>query len=223
MTIQQTITLRSKMLGVLLRDARTRAGKSLGESAEYLGISSSTVSSYEQGRKAPSLPELELLSVFYQVPLAFFLHRLGARPGMLDQAKTTMWLSLRQRIIAISLKTAREGLGRSLKELSEATGFPVSRIRAYERGDRPIPLPELETLLTVLEQSIDVLESYDGQIGRALLEQQLRFKLSDAPFDVLQFLAEPDSITYLELAMRLKSMSAETLKGLTEGLKELTE
>jgi len=222
MTIQQTITLRTKMLGALMRDARTRAGKSLSETAEFLGISSSTLSSYEHGRKAASLPELELLSVYYKAPLALFLHRLSPGPDQFEQLKTKMWLSLRQRIIAVFLKSTRDGSGRSLKSLSEETGFPVSRLRSYERGERPIPLPELETLLAVLEMPIEKLETDEGQIGRALLEQQIRLKLSDAPLNVLQFLAEPESMTYIELAMRLKSMSAETLKGLTEGLKELT-
>ena len=222
MNIEQTITLRTKMLGAMLRDARTKAGKSIHETANWLEISPSTLTSFEMGRKAISLPELELLSCYFRVPIEPFLHLDAVRTDPAAAIKTRMWVTLRQRIIGIFLKQSREELGRSLKEISEETGFPAARVSAYERGMRPIPIPELEALLTVLGQPIEKLNSTDGHVGRGLLEQRLLMQISDFPLDVLRFLTEEDSLTYLDLALRLKSISAEKLRGLTEGLKEIT-
>ncbi|MFP3854559.1 MAG: helix-turn-helix domain-containing protein, partial [Anaerolineales bacterium] len=61
MTENQALSLRTKMLGALVREARMEAGKSIRDSAEMLGISPSTFSSYEHGRQGISLPELEIL------------------------------------------------------------------------------------------------------------------------------------------------------------------
>jgi transcriptional regulator with XRE-family HTH domain len=74
MTDPQTRLLRAKMLGALMREVRTENGKSLTEIAELLGISTSTLSSYEHGRKSISLPELEVLAYHLDSPLGLFLN-----------------------------------------------------------------------------------------------------------------------------------------------------
>ena len=48
-------TIRTKKLGVLIRDARLAARKSIRECAEAIGVSPGTFSSYERGRKATCL------------------------------------------------------------------------------------------------------------------------------------------------------------------------
>jgi len=222
MNNEQTIKLRTKMLGAMLRNARIKAGKSLTETAEWLDLSSSTLSSYELGRKAASLPELELLSCFFGTPVETFLSPAGAASTEQPDIKARMWVALRQRLIGVFLRQARESQGKTLKAMGEATSFPASRISAYERGERPIPLPDLEVILSTLGHSITELLPEDGRVGRLLLEERVSAAITELPQDVLAFLAEPDSLTYLNLAMRLKSISTDKLRDLTEGLKELT-
>jgi len=62
MADKKSLTLRAKIIGVLLRDARLAANKSPKECAELLGLSASAYSSFELGKKSLSLPELELLA-----------------------------------------------------------------------------------------------------------------------------------------------------------------
>jgi|GEM_PF-4832965 len=62
MQIQEAMALRSKITGVLLKNARTRAGKSQKDCAKILGCSPRTISDYEYGRRDISLPELEALA-----------------------------------------------------------------------------------------------------------------------------------------------------------------
>ena len=66
------IQIRSKKLGVLLRDARVTAGKNMKECGQIIGVSSATVSSFERGDKSPSLPELEMLAYFLDIPVDHF-------------------------------------------------------------------------------------------------------------------------------------------------------
>ena len=56
------LKIRTKKLGVLLRDARLSCGKSMKDCGEAIGISNSRIGSFERGEKAPSLPELEALA-----------------------------------------------------------------------------------------------------------------------------------------------------------------
>ena len=66
------ITLRAKKLGILIRDARLAAGKSLKECGEAIGGTGGNISSYEKGTKSPSLPEMEMLSYYLNVPISRF-------------------------------------------------------------------------------------------------------------------------------------------------------
>ncbi len=49
-------TLRNKIIGVLLRDARLRAGKTLQDCAAVLDCSPGTITQFELGRKPLSPP-----------------------------------------------------------------------------------------------------------------------------------------------------------------------
>jgi hypothetical protein len=54
----------------------------------------------------------------------------------------------------------------------------------------------------------------------AILDEISSF--SELPQDVRAFLANPANLLYITIAMRLSDLSAETLRGLAEGLLEIT-
>ena len=64
-------------------------------------------------------------------------------------------IQLRQRMIGALLRQERTNSDLSIKILSAETGIPAGRIKAYELGERPIPLPELEALATSLSARIE--------------------------------------------------------------------
>ena len=72
MSFQAQIALRTRKLGVLIRDAREAARKSVSETARAIGISPVLLRAYEEGRRAPSLPELEVLAYYLNLPIQHF-------------------------------------------------------------------------------------------------------------------------------------------------------
>ena len=99
------ITIRTKKLGVLIRDARLATGKSLEECAQAVGVTPDRFEAYELGMEPPSLPELEILAYTLRVPLDHFWgnERLKKNGKVVtldaDQVKT-----LRQKMIGALLR-----------------------------------------------------------------------------------------------------------------------
>lgn len=217
-------TLRMKKLGVLLRDARLASGHSRKALAEALGISSSQLAAYERGDKAPSLPELEALAYYLRLPLEHFWGQEMLSDGKaaetpLDLARL---VALRQRIVGVTLRQYREAAGMTLVDVARAADIPVKRLRAYEMGERPIPLPELETLAEVLGVAVQVFMDSEGPIGQWLAEQRQIADFLELPPELRAFVSRPVNRPYLELAQRLSEMSVEKLRAVAEGLLEIT-
>lgn len=222
MTDRQTLTLRAKILGALLREARLASGKSLRETAAVLGIPPGTLSAYEHGRRAISLPELEALAFHLDVPLSQFLE--GHRPSAEDQRAALdlpTLVRLRQRVIGARLRARREEFGLSLKALAGELGLPTGRLRAYERGMRPIPLPELEALAERLDLALQDLLEEEGPIGEWHLYRAACDALAELPADLKRLIADPEARPYLDLALRLRRLDGETLRQIAQALEAL--
>ena len=55
------------------------------------------------------------------------------------------------------MRQQRESAGLSLQSLSEQSGISQARLKAYELGEHPIPLPELEGLVALLGGQIETI------------------------------------------------------------------
>lgn len=222
MTDQQSRTLRSKMLGALIRVSRLKSGKSLKETSGLIGISSSTLSSYEHGRKSISLPELEMLAFHLNIPLGQFLSPTTFVQSEIPDFEPGLMVTLRQRMIGTLIRSQRKKLGISIKRLAETVDMPSSRISAYEHGNRPIPVPDLEDLLSVLGGTVEEYVDNEGPIGEWNLNQQATEKFLELPIEIREFFNQPNSEQYLRIAMHLAQLSYADLRNLTNALKELT-
>ncbi len=215
--------LRRKILGVRIRHARLSAGLSLREVGQGLGVPAGVVSELELGQRDPSLPQLEVMALLFNVPISYFWSNdpieAEKRPFPTVEA-----MALRQRIIGILLRQARTEAGRSKEDLANLLQVPVSQIEAYESGSVEIPLSHLELLAPVLNVSLDYFVDQGipaPQNGDHVgLEQLARF--SELPKETREFLANPANSLYINIAMRLSDLSAETLRSLAEGLLEVT-
>jgi transcriptional regulator with XRE-family HTH domain len=220
----QEVILRRKMLGVKIRHARIRTGLSLKEVGEALGMSSGLVSDIEFGRRDVSLPHLEVMALLFNVPVVYFLSDIPLEETHRD-FPTLQALILRQRIIGVLLRQARMEAGRSREDLAEALGVPASRISSYELGKTEIPLLELEVLANYLNASLSYFldqgispDQSGGQV--ATLDEITQF--TQLPKEVREFLTNPANLLYINIAMSLSELSAETLRALAEGLLEVT-
>lgn len=224
MDTKTQITIRTKKLGVLIRDARLSARRSVQDCAEAIGVRTGIFRSYEEGVRSPSLPELEALVYYLDLPLDHFwskeIKSTAASP--IKAIDLPRLLAVRQRKIGALLRQERMNASISIRNLAGRTGIAGSRIKAYELGESPIPVPELEVLVNSLGGRIESFFDRNGPIGSWLLSEETVQEFLELPLELRQFIAEPVNRPYLELAMKLSSMSRDKLRSVAENLLDIT-
>jgi transcriptional regulator with XRE-family HTH domain len=218
------LTLRAKKLGVLIRDARLAARRSPEECAKALGISPRALRRYEEGQVAPSLPEVEILAYFLRVPLDHFWAQssLSEKGSPAEPLDLVQLIQLRQRMIGALLRQERTAANLSVKDLSQSTGISATLIKGYELGRRPIPMPELEQLLSALPARMDVFLDRSGPVGQWMAQEKASQQFLQLPKELQAFVCQPVNRPYLDLAVKLSGMSSENLRAVAEGLLDIT-
>src|SRR5690606_26329659 len=142
--------------------------------AQALGIRKSVFRDYEEGLKAPSLPELEILVYFLDLPIDHFWSReiKSEDPARTDRLDLQRLMAVRQRKIGALLRQERLKSSISIRNLANQTGIASSRIKAYELGERPIPLPELEVLVRTLGGRIESFFDRHGPVGQWMISEE---------------------------------------------------
>jgi len=224
MGIEIVVSLRNKKLGLLLKDARLAAHKTLRECANVMGITPGILQACEQGRRAPSLPELEILAYFLNLPISHFWssETISDDVSPLESMHLDVLVGIRNRMIAALLRKQREDVGVSLKFLSEQTGISSSRLKAYEMGETGIPVPILESLMTVLDARVENLFDRTSPIGKWMEEKKSIEEFLKLSNELKLFVCKPVNRPYLELALSLSGLSAEKLRSVAEGLLDIT-
>jgi transcriptional regulator with XRE-family HTH domain len=224
MDTKSQITIRSKKLGILIRDARMTARRNVKECADAIGVKSGIFRAYEEGRRAPSLPELEALVFFLDLPIDHFWSKeiKSNAPLPYESLDLPKLMSVRQRKIGALLRQERMNASISIRNLAHETGISGARIKAYELGERPIPLPELEALIGTLGGRIESLFDRSGPIGQWLISEEAIQHFLDMPMELRQFVALPVNRPYVELAMKLSNMSRDKLRSVAEDLLDIT-
>jgi transcriptional regulator with XRE-family HTH domain len=222
MSNPQAESLRGKILGAMLREVRMTAGRTLRETAEAIGVTPGALTAYEDGRKAISLPELELLAYFLNAPLRQFWSESAGRRKLRLDANPSALIALRQRLIAAQLRMHREASGKTVRQVADQAGLTVARLRSYEEGDRPIPLPELEAVLGVIDRSVEDYLDHEGPVADWDTLQQALETLLSLPPEMREFLASPASVPYLRMGQRLSTMPIDQLRNVAELLLDIT-
>jgi transcriptional regulator with XRE-family HTH domain len=224
MTINPTLKIiRTKKLGVLVRDARTKTGKDLSVCAQAIGLTPEEFQSIEYGDRPPTLPELEILSYFLEIPLDHFWGsetlKTNGKSKLIDPEQIK---KLRQRVIGAMIRKARIDAELSIDDLAEKSGCNTVTLLAYELGETAIPLPELEILAQALDKTIDDFQDQHGPVGTWFVQQRAMREFQDLSPELQSFVCKPVNRPYLELAVRLSEMQVEKLRAVAEGLLEIT-
>jgi transcriptional regulator with XRE-family HTH domain len=220
----EVLVLRRKILGVLIREARLKAGMDLPQVGTILDVPADLIGQIELAQADVSLPQLEALALLFRVPLSYFwsdepLETSGPETSLAEA------IGLRRRIIGALLRQARSEANRSEEEVAQFLGKSPDRIAAYELGQQDVPVMELEAVAEFLNVSLDFFleeaiapsRSSNGQARSPSADQ-----LPALPADIREFVLDPANELYLRLAMRLGNLSASTLRQLAEGILDIT-
>jgi len=199
MSLQIQITLRTRKLGVLVRDARMAGRKTVTEVAKAMGISPALLRAYEEGRKAPSLPELEVLAYYLNLPIQHFWSSdaLSDDSARTEPINLAQLVALRQRIIGTLLRQKRLQTSISLKGLSFETGISQARLKVYELGESAVPLPELEAILSVVGGRVESFFDQNGPVGRWMNDQAAIQEFLKLSPELRAFVCTPVNRPYL--------------------------
>lgn len=221
---QEVVELRSRIIGALLHSVRDRARMSPEECAYVLGVPPETLVAYEEGSKPISLPELELLTRFLDVPMSAIRTTETVADIQADKKlpNPTLYLMLRHRIVGARLRQLRSEANRTQQDLAEMLECPLGTIKEYEFGKYPIPVAELEVVCRALNVPLSYFLDKDSDIGKWHLLQDQFELFKELPDDIRDFVLKPINVSYLELAMKLAALPAGALRAIAEGLLEIT-
>lgn len=213
------------ILGNRLLQERESSEKTLTRAAEQVGVTSNAIKSFESGRTAPSLPQLELLAALYRVPIARIMSAGDDLPPQpeIDSEKIASFTDIRNRIIAATLKQSRLKKKMTMKKLAESAGISSSMLRKYESGNTPIPEPVLQSFCLDLGMDIDALLSpLTAKRETAPVRTPGEPETVALPDEIREFIEHPANLPYLELAKRLSELDAAKLRAIAEDLLEIT-
>ena len=220
---EEVHTLRARILGVLIRDARLANGASEAEVAAALDVTEDQVSAWEFGQEAPGLPQLEMLAYFLGIPVSHFWNT-KTISGQEEERQIPRehYGELRDRVIGAMLTIARKDAKLSQEELAAASGLTPEHIAAYEMGQMSIPFPELTSLSTAVRKPLSYFLEDGNRIGNwlALKEEYQRF--SQLPEEVRAFVIQPVNQPFIDIAMRLSRLQVQELRTVAENILNIT-
>jgi transcriptional regulator with XRE-family HTH domain len=215
----ESFRIRAKMVGILLMDARAKAGRSVDDCANLLRVSTQQIEQWEFGEAAPSLPQLELLAYYLDVPVSHFwgVNTLEATAEDLTSAQSE-YLSLRDRMIGALLRLAREEAEMDIETLSAESGVPVEQINAYEMGEVPTPMHELTVLSNAVKKNVSYFLESGSHLGDWLAMREEWKDFTHLPPDLRKFAANPLNVGFLEIAVLFSQMPADKLRRVGESV-----
>jgi transcriptional regulator with XRE-family HTH domain len=210
------LVLQLKIIGVLMRAARERAHRTIDEVARRLGVTPARVRQYERGAREISLPELEHLALFLQMPLSFFFN--GGESTIereVPRSPSAAETRARRAALGVKLKQARLAAGKTRDDCAQSIGRKAGTIGRYELGASDIPITELDHLAEFLQVNLFYFVEGKAASGEETGLQDLE-RLAHLSKEVRAFALNPDNLPYLRMAMKFGDLPIDRLKELGE-------
>lgn len=219
----ESYRLRAKMLGVLIRDARVAAARTLEDCARLLHVTTDVIEAWEFGDIAPDLPQLELLAYYLDVPVSHFWGQQTRESDPTQKVRAqTEYVQLRQRMIGALLRQAREERPLTLQEVAEATQISEATLTQYEAGEVPIPMHELSVLSNIVNKNMDYFLESSSYIGTLLQIREEWKRFVELDEDIRRFVANPRHLAFIKIAMTFGNMPVEELRKAAEGMLDIS-
>ena len=168
-----------------IRSERRSAMRSMKACADLLKIPLDRYAAYESGAISPSLPEIEILSLFFHIPasklLTFDENTLPLHPVPPQEKDFSTIITLRHKIIGASIRHLREEQGLTQSQLAESIGLSESELDAFELGKSPLSLTHLYPILQVLGLNYNSFIGTPSTAGSSILLDKLKVSLPGKP------------------------------------------
>ena len=220
---EESYRIRARMLGVLLCDARHNAARSIEDCARLLNVAPELVERWEYGDEVPSLPQLELMAYYLDVPVSHFWGTETLTPTEVAQRQNQPeFIMLRNRMVGVMLRQAREEADTSLEQLAELSGIHAERISQYELGELAPPVHELSVLAGGVNKNLRYFQESSSHIGELLAIREVLENFASLPEDVRAFASNPVNIGFIHIAMMLSQMPSDRLREVGASILDIT-
>jgi transcriptional regulator with XRE-family HTH domain len=192
-----------------------------------LGCDPSFIVRAEQGQESLTLPQMEGLSDILDVPLNCLLgdQEMPSEPPLSRPLYIQRRMELRRKIIGVLLRQARQNGGYTMEEMAAELGCEADDLARIELGQDPIALVDLQALADSLELSIGEFLAADGTPPPVVAVEAAAAPPTDLAHlspELRAFVEEPMNAAYLQIALNLSEMPADTLRQFASGLLEIT-
>ncbi|MRS02473.1 helix-turn-helix domain-containing protein [bacterium] len=221
----QLLSIKAKKFGVRLAAFRQKKGLTTEVLSQWTGISNEKLQSMERGESNVTLPEIELIAL----KLGFSTETLidgdlqnlvASKP---EEGSLQQYAGLRDRMIALVLRKSRMEQDLAIETVASQCGLQVEELDQYESGRKPVPLPILELLCAAYQ--IPLLSLLTPKTVDEPASDQMGVRVepdNDLPEDLAEFIHNPANLPYIELARKLSELDAAKLRGIAQGLLEIT-
>jgi transcriptional regulator with XRE-family HTH domain len=212
-------------LAGLMQDARLVRKQSPEACAAAIGCTLADYDNFEAGASSPSLPALEMLAYFLDVPVSYFWgnralseQAAAPRPGL----PAAELAGLRNRIIGVQLRQARLAAHLNPETLAAELGLPPQALADYEAGRAAVPFNTLTALAQHLNLPLDHFIEARGPAGEWDTTLRALERVRHLPPELREFISHPVNESYLRLARQLSELPADKVRGIAASLLELT-
>lgn len=221
--VEEYYRIQAKMLGVLIRDARLSAARTIEDCARIVGVTPQEFQAWEFGESTPALPQLEILAFYLGVPVSHFWGSSTLREEYSeDRRSEEEYMHLRTRMLGVMLRQAREEAGLSVEQLAEEARLDADLIKQYEMGEKVIPMHELTVMARGVNKTMNYFLDSSGMIGELLATREEWKHFAELPDDIRAFAANPVNIGFIEIAIMLSRMPTDKLRSVGRSIVDIT-
>lgn len=207
---------------------RTLKQRSLHDCAKLLGIEKEQYHQFEEGVLLFSLPEIELLATFLEIPIKMLFED-AFDPfdniSVLVNEKKAVYINLRNKMIMAQLAVERKARDISLKALNQGTDIPIDILQSYEANQTAIPLDDLILICEYLETPIETFLRLEEPDENTPQESEKEANWEPEYPEVISEETDEDESRYQQLTQALRAIpqkdQAEIAKILLQKLKAL--
>lgn len=147
-----------------IQQIRKSKQRSIHDCASILDIPKENYLKFEEGSAPLTLPEMELLASFFDVPFSSFFEETITEItplSALPRETRSSYKDLRNKMIQVKLILLRDEAGISLEFLQEMTGISYEDLDSYDSGSKPIPFNHLIQICAYLGRPVDAFFSQE--------------------------------------------------------------